>query len=474
MKENRRRMPALIAALILICAAAVLAGCGAKKPTAQSLAKTASEKMAKVSSANVFEHVLFEGDMDTDSLTMDLTLNINADMDVTTRPVMAHAKVRTEVSALGENEVIKSESYSEKNGDKVVVYSTADGENWTQEEQALADSDLTGALENNLYAKIADGTIQAELAEETVEVNGQEAYVLSLTLDGNQIGELMGGALSSMEDMLKDLDLSGTTAPVKIYISKDSGYPVRMELDALSIGEALFGQLGTLLGESANVQLKTFSVAVDMSKFNEIDPIKVPQEVRDSAQAAQEAPAETEISDMVGNLEQDIENFDDAGDYQEEMQSGKECVLADQEGKVSVKITVPDGFDELSYSDTYASAYTYMDDDSSASVFYYLFENETADHYLSHMDGEYMHESADYSNIEISDVKEFDLDGTAVKYKTMSFDFQGTHFIQYNIAVPAQNGYLLSVEIDFTGEKELKVDGEAYMKEILSHVTIGG
>ncbi len=470
-RKNHRRGAGVLLALI-IAAAAALTGC-AGKPTSQSLAKTASEKMGEIKSASLEETLVMDASIGAEGMSVDLKLNMGISGDVIVDPYTAHLKMKMDLEAMGQSETVKSEVYAERDGDKLVTYTTDDGSNWVRSEEAMSEAALTGMLNFDLYNLIADGTVEAVLAEETQTIGDKEVYVLTLEMKGEQLEEAMASSVSAAGDagaLFKDVDLTGVTAPTTVYIDKKSGYPVRLEMDMSGLGATLLSSAMGMSGEDYSMDVREFTVRVDLSAFNTIDQIAIPDQARSAKEGADQDLLEG-LTDVPTAPETDVKEETTDEGYTDEMKTGDRAELT--MGDSHAVITKPEGFDELRYSDDYASADVY-DNGAMTDIFYYLFENTTMDQYLDFTDASYMREDADYSNVKEGEIQSGTIGGHEAKWKKTSFDYSNLAFIKYEICMQAGGNNILSVEITCTNDAgtEQWFDEKALLENVLSHIEI--
>ena len=132
-------------------------------------------------------------------------------------------------------------------------------------------------------------------------MNGFDTTVYAGKLSGEYVKDAAGmtgvGALD--EAMLNDLD----DLPITFWIDNDSGRVVRIVLDMQDMMKTLFENvMQESMGElpesiELSIEVGKASVACDMSRFNEIPPIVIPDEARGSGAAPAPAP---EADSIVG------------------------------------------------------------------------------------------------------------------------------------------------------------------------------
>ncbi len=266
--------------------------------TASSLA---AEAAAKIKDVNSYAYGVAMG-FDTGitvkaegmTMSMDIVMQMDMDYETTLDPLAAHM-VGEMTMQMGEgedgySESEKSEFYIVPEDGSLTRYSTTDGGlNWTKEATNAEDLDTSDLRENEVLNKIADGSMEAALDEETTDFNGQEVYVIRTTLKGDQLGDTLEESTGgSADDMLgEDIDWSQVEAPLMLYINKETGMPAGMEMDLTSLGETM---LTSMLGIDDSIgdvtmDMRKFNIIVSYSDFDSIGEIVVPEEIKNMVDA---------------------------------------------------------------------------------------------------------------------------------------------------------------------------------------------
>ena len=142
------------------------------------------------------------------------------------------------------------------------------------------------SLSSKFFESIADGTVKAGLSDVNVEVNGHDTYRLNVTVSGENISsllpEIMGPLQSAVENdgtlaplfgsVSESVDLTGVSLPIKIYIDRETLYPVQMRMEMTEFGKQLLDALSVV-----KVNVDAFDAVIDYSNINETSAGKAPQ-----------------------------------------------------------------------------------------------------------------------------------------------------------------------------------------------------
>lgn len=274
-----RKWKSKVGVALAVLAVVQLAGCG--KITKLTLLKKVSEQMADAESYAMNMKMALEAGGSVSGITVDMGMDMDLDMDVNQDPQIVHSTGVLAMEALGQSQDIPLEMYVLEENGKSVVYAGSNG-TWTKEE-GEDFSRMAGTLGAEQYLAMAESV---ELAEETEDVEGQECYVLSGTIEGEVLESAMGTMMEAFEEsgLLDDLDFTEVQIPVELYIGKKDSYPVQMSMDMKSImGEAL-GAAASQNG--VEFTCDTCTMEIGFSSFNQVGSIEVPQEVISQSTAA--------------------------------------------------------------------------------------------------------------------------------------------------------------------------------------------
>ena len=103
---------------------------------------------------------------------------------------------------------------------------------------------------------------------------------------------------------LSKIDWDNTAVPSEIYIYKDKKLPARIRLDckdagAQMLGAALEDSLKDMPVEGLGVELRSCVVDLTFDRYNEIEPIEIPQEAMGAEEAEDLMPG---LDDILSGL----------------------------------------------------------------------------------------------------------------------------------------------------------------------------
>ena len=246
----------------------LMTGCsGASKVTAESLLKDVQKKTESMKSME--SHTTMDMSMDMPALGGSLDMSMDMNMSTTMDPVANYMK--GSISLLGQ--AMDMENYTIVEGDQILSYTGMMGE-WMIQKMPYDEGAINtmDTAEDNLLKNLGSLT----LADKTEDVNGTEAYIITGTMKGEDIQNLMGSMESVMGSMTGDgtMDLSDLSVEFKYAIDKSNKLPLYMDMN--------FG--GMTVGEGdQQVTISSLTMKVEYTSFDSVDAITVPQDVVDSA-----------------------------------------------------------------------------------------------------------------------------------------------------------------------------------------------
>lgn len=308
-------------ALALGLSLAVLTGCS--KPTVESLvdgmfdreSQTAEIEMdivCSISAMGLDFDAEFGGDFEAQFSGMD------GKGDQTS---YADGKMTLEVKAFDIDEEEEFETYSIVDDGTVTSYSrTGDDDTWyvSESDQDVVDQDVTDKITEAMKDVLKEN---GELAEDTEKVEGEECYVITATIEGRDWSDI----LKPMQDMIDDaMEEAGVdvdvlswfeylSADLTYYISKDTGYLIKMEMDMSNTD--LYGMAGQIMEDSGaedlfgdfedlieDISFSKFDITAVFTDVNDTE-VKVP---RDVINDAVERSASGAIDDIMGGIGDDL------------------------------------------------------------------------------------------------------------------------------------------------------------------------
>ncbi len=265
----KKRFLGMVTAGIL--ATVMLAGCGASasKVTAESLLQEVQSKCDAMKSLET--HTTAEITLESDALggTMDMTMDMT--MQTTTEPVANYLKGNISIPGLGT--AMDMENYTVVQDDQILSYTGIAGQ-WMVSKMAY-DKDsverINAAAEDLLKSKDS-----LKLADETQDVDGTEAYMISGSISGADVKNLLSSMESTLGGLTGDteMNLDDITVDFTYAVSKADKMPLYMDM--------VFSGLGAGEGDE-QVTFSKFNMKMEYTNYDTVEAITVPQDVVDSA-----------------------------------------------------------------------------------------------------------------------------------------------------------------------------------------------
>jgi hypothetical protein len=268
-----------ISVLLLVL---ILVGCGT--PTTEKLMSQVATKMTAANSYAMSTRMVTDIGMKLGETEMDMKMEVTLDTDMTFDPMTVKVNGTLFASMFGLEESETIELFGEMTDGKYYIYSkgaeNADG--WVKElfSTPEAGNPLTGL---SAYSE------SFVIAKDTETVNGKDCYVLTADLGGDALTFLIGLATNSPGGSaipFENSDSDDVALPVSMYIDKKDSVPVRIAIDFTAFSAAFLGEDGM---DGADAEYREFSLTMDFSAFNSIEPVQIPLSVRVSAQLTGDA-----------------------------------------------------------------------------------------------------------------------------------------------------------------------------------------
>lgn len=380
--------------------------------------------------------------------TADVEAEVTLDGEIQAiREDTTYLNMDLEVSAAGMMQSMALEAYLVQDGDTLKAYAATDGE-WTYSESEV-ESDTAMDSMNQLL----DDGMDWVLEEDTEEVGGTEAYVLTAALSGEellQIAQEAAGASGEdvdLDSLLEEtgVDFSKLNLDLVWYVDQEERTPLGMELD--------FGSsLTDLLADTplAGVEVEISFELTDMA-YNSVEEIAVPEEALAAAGGAEpetepEMESEESTDSFLGEVTQPAaeattEAATEAGeetipDYEAgaaAINAAGQFTLTSYSGGLTINGTLPAG-----YTCGYGTENMVRLDaeDGSNSVTYSLMDKElwTIEELAEDPDSwvEYMQEDTEnYKDIVISDLQTATVAGREVSYRLLTYNAYGLDYQEY-------------------------------------------
>ena len=308
MKKKLLRIGAMIAVMAGLVLGAM--GCG-KEVTPQSLLDDMEEKIAKENnfSLNMLMECIMSGEIQ-EGTTMDLTMDIDLDMEVVSDPESMHGKGTISLGVLGMSQNMDMEMYMVQEDGDYVMYtgmtgatgdmldSDVQGPEWTRE--VLEKEDITSGYDVSGFSEFADAF---ELEEDLETVNDEDCYVLSGNVSGESLEGILEASMAAMDsagEMFDSLDADDIELPIKLYLSKSTGLPVQMTMDMADL-------MTQAMQSEADMTCSKCDYTMTYTGFGDVDDIEVPDDVKEAAGNSDNDDSDDDMSDFFESSEEETE-----------------------------------------------------------------------------------------------------------------------------------------------------------------------
>lgn len=224
------------------------------------------------------------------NLPMNIALKLG--MEYQKEPYAMHGQMEMHMTSMGQTENKQSLMYGEKDGDAVISYSSEDdGVTWTKKRTEKATFSL-----GDLSTIIGSAKEIQKINMETVD--GHDMDVYTAIVDGQYLQQALdtAGSNNPLSGMMGEDGASGMgDFEVVIYVDRATDLPVRISIDlATMMKEMMDGAMkaamgmGDMEGVEVKIDLPVASVVCELSQFNSVPPIEIPEAVKAAATPAQE------------------------------------------------------------------------------------------------------------------------------------------------------------------------------------------
>lgn len=255
--------------MVMVLALALLAGCGGSgEVTAESLLKDVQKNSNDAKSMDM--QMIMDMTMTSEDLGGSMDMSLDMDMKTTMDPI-ACSMIGT-MSMLGQS--LDMEMYMIVDGDEVTTYVGLLGQ-WMKE---TADYDSSTDLIDTTAADLSACLDKLTLAEETEDVDGKEAYIITGTITGDVMEDILGSTEELLDSMTDSgMDMSQFSVDLKYAIGKDDKLPVYMDM-------TFNGMEGVV--DDSDFSIDNCTIRLNYKGFDNVDAITVPQEAIDNASEA--------------------------------------------------------------------------------------------------------------------------------------------------------------------------------------------
>lgn len=400
-------------AVIVCMGMMLLAGCG-EKATAQSLMEEAADQVKKIESFRGNMTMDMEMGVEESGASMSVSMNMEMDIEAVKDPAVYHMTGSVGMDLM--DFFMEMESYSVTEDDAVITYTNI-GDVWSVDvAEVEADaSDMNQLLNLDSFKDNGD----LELKDQTETFNGKEVYVITTQITEEAFSESMENVSGAMnENMMGGMDFDDLSMDVEIKIYKDTKLPASISMKMSEGSSASVDQDGTEVG------LNELSVTIDVTEYDTIDEIEVPEEALNATNVTSDIESSDELADGYGEYASEDREVtqDDEGNY----------LLTDYEKTLEVPIAAPEGFELSEYSDSTYLDFAPIETDSELylSISYYLTSldeywtmDDIADSYTS-ADEMYAEEDG-YLNVSMTEIQTMKVGDLDVSYVTLTYEFEG-------------------------------------------------
>ena len=350
-------------------AAAVFTGCGNNNTalSAAQIADGAADALENAKSVSSRLTIDLTGNF-SDGDETEVSMLLGCDIESVSDPVSAHITENMTMSYAGESTEQQLEFYIVHEDGKLYSY-TGSGDMWVRTESSDAD---TGSTTDTIFREIADGNLEASLANETETLeNGREVYSLGIPVTGNYLDRIIDFSVDGEGGLFGSIDYSDMIMDTVIYIYKDNLEPALIDISCPELGQAMFEQL---LGFSGiDIAVENFSIECEYTDFNGIDEITVPDDVKAAAASSSDTNENTSEEEQTGqSAESGSQEAENLAGAEESIINSEEIIYDSATGVLNFDPAITIDSTEfvlpLSYTALISDGWT-ADDSSAGSVY---------------------------------------------------------------------------------------------------------
>ena len=223
------------------------------------------------------------------NLPMNIALKLG--MEYQKEPYAMSGQMEMQMNSMGETENKKALMYGEKDGDAVISYSSDDdGATWKKKQAEKATFSL-----DDLSTIIGSAKEIQKINLETVDGN---VDVYTAIVDGQYLQKALE-AVGSENPLSGMVGEDGTSSmadfEVVIYVDRTTDLPVRISVDLAAMMKDMMDSamkdsmgMGDVEGVEVKIDLPVAAIVCELSQFNSIPTIEIPEAVKAAATPAQE------------------------------------------------------------------------------------------------------------------------------------------------------------------------------------------
>lgn len=285
---------------LMLCLAFVLVsltGCGEEPATVESLVQDIKENTTECKSAALNMDMDFSLVVSVPEVGQSMTMNLNGEFDAKRYDNVENAICDLTMDMAGESENIQFEMYVQAtdDGGELYVHDTST-DSWYKMEYEAASMIVTD---------LTDVQDKLTLAEETEEIDGTECYVMTGTLNGEDLMNVLKNsedeedvnsakeiedALAELEQMLGiQFDLKNLVADFKICVDKKTKLPVSYSVDLGDTDISAFNSLMTALVQTqTELSLESAVIEMTYSDFDEVEKFELPKDAKNAQEITED------------------------------------------------------------------------------------------------------------------------------------------------------------------------------------------
>ncbi len=187
------------------------------------------------------------------------------------------------------------ETYTEMEGDKIIVYAGMGGQ-WAKQEMSLEEFNAESSSNFQQEAQLYLESIQSfEAAEEPETLNGVETVKITGRITGDDIEKVVkaSGSLEGMDDMaggedafdslMNDIYKSMEDIPVTVWLNQKTYTLVRIEMDMTECIASMYTTLFANMGITEDmIKVNSAVFKMDISNLNSAAEFEIPEAAKNA------------------------------------------------------------------------------------------------------------------------------------------------------------------------------------------------
>lgn len=299
----KKRIIALILTLALVTG--LFAGC-TKPMDAQTLVQNMEEATKSATAMSGKMAMDMDLTLAVTGMTMDMGFSAEVDMKSDMAAAKSYMDVSMDIKAFGITQTQNMVVYTAPEGDQILSYTYSEqDDSWTR-----AFAEFPDLQELNTSATLTD--LPAEklvLAEEKELIGEKEYYVLTVTMDGEYIQQLMDASMATVmtqmgdtltgedvdqiADLLENMDWSAMSMVMVYHVDPETFLPVQYSIEVTGLGAALNSMVSELMAQltaemgggeiELTVDVPLCKIVMTELSYTDVQVPAVPQEGIDAA-----------------------------------------------------------------------------------------------------------------------------------------------------------------------------------------------